>query len=103
MIRVSVLYPNGPDASFNIEYYASTHMKLVSDRVGSALVSAEVDNGLGSAVPGEPAPFIAAGHLLFNSLEEFQGAFGAHAEEIMADLPNFTNVQPTVQISELIE
>lgn len=103
MIRVSILYPNGPDANFNMEYYKTQHIKLVKDRVGSALVSAEVNNGLGSAVPGEPAPYIAAGHLLFNSLEDFQAAFGPHAEEIMGDIPNFTNVEPVVQISEIVE
>ena len=103
MIRVSVLYPNGPDAKFDIDYYANQHLKLVMDRVGSAIVSAEINTGLGSAIPGEPAPFIAVGHLLFNSLEEFQAAFGPHAEEIMGDIPNFTNTEPAVQISEIVE
>lgn len=102
MIRVSVLYPNGPDASFNIEYYRTQHLKLVKDRVGSALVSVEINSDLGSAVPGEPAPFIAAAHLLFNSVEDFQASFGPHAEEIMADMPNFTEIEPVVQISEIV-
>jgi hypothetical protein len=33
-------------------------------------------------------------------MESFEHSF-ANAEKIMADLPNFTNVQPQVQISEL--
>jgi hypothetical protein len=37
----------------------------------------------------------------FESMESFEHSFGANAEKIMADLPNFTNVQPQVQISEL--
>ena len=102
MIRVSVLYPNGPDAKFDMQYYSNEHAKLVTDRVGSAIVSAEIDSGLGSAAPGEPAPFIAAGHLTFNSLEEFQGAFGTHAEEIMGDVLNFTNIEPVIQTSEIV-
>ena len=103
MIRVSALYPNGPDAKFNMEYYANNHARLMRDRVGSAMISAEYNIGLGSGVPGEPAPYIAVGHAVFNSLEEFQAAFGPHAEELMADVPNFTNVEPVLQISEIVE
>jgi hypothetical protein len=36
----------------------------------------------------------------FESMESFEHLY-ANAEKIMADLPNFTNVQPQVQISEL--
>jgi uncharacterized protein (TIGR02118 family) len=41
------------------------------------------------------------GHLLFESLEAFQASFGPHAQAIMADIPNYTNTQPTIQISEV--
>ncbi|HBI79882.1 MAG TPA: EthD family reductase, partial [Marinobacter adhaerens] len=37
------------------------------------------------------------------SVADFQTAFGPHAKEILGDIPNFTNVQPTVQISDVIE
>jgi hypothetical protein len=35
-------------------------------------------------------------------LADFQGAFGPHAEEIMGDVPNFTNIEPMIQISEIV-
>jgi uncharacterized protein (TIGR02118 family) len=41
------------------------------------------------------------GHLLFQSVEEFQKAFGLHAQTIMSDVPNYTNTQPIIQISEV--
>jgi hypothetical protein len=34
-------------------------------------------------------------------VEQFQESFGAHAAEIVGDVPNFTNTQPTIQISEI--
>ena len=37
------------------------------------------------------------GHLYFDSVEAFQTAFGSHAGEIMGDIPNYSNVQPTIQ------
>ncbi|WP_250832127.1 EthD family reductase [Marinobacter sediminum] len=53
--------------------------------------------------PGEAPTYIAMGHLYFDSVNDFEAAFGPHAKEILGDIPNFTNVQPTVQVSEVIE
>jgi uncharacterized protein (TIGR02118 family) len=100
LIRVSVLYPSG--GKFDQDYYINNHMKLVADRIGAALVRFEVDQGVAGAAPGSPAPFMAVGHLYFNSLPEFAQAFGQHAGEIMADVPNFTDAQAQVQISEIV-
>ena len=60
-----------------------------------------VDTGLAGGAPGEAAAFIAMGHLTFESVDAFQQAFGPNAEEILADIPNLTNAQPQVQISEI--
>ena len=100
MIRVSVLYP--PSEKFDQDYYINTHMKMVADRVGDALVKFEVDKGLSGGAPGSPAPYAAVGHLYFNSVEEFAQAFGQHAGEIMGDVPNFTDAQGQIQISEIV-
>ena len=40
-------------------------------------------------------------HLRFDSVEAFQKAFGPHAAEITGDIPNYTNVQPIIQISDI--
>ena len=37
----------------------------------------------------------------FESLDAFQAAVGAHGEEIFGDVPNFTNITPVVQISDI--
>jgi uncharacterized protein (TIGR02118 family) len=34
-------------------------------------------------------------------VEAFQNAFGPHAKTIMGDMPNYTDTQPTMQISEV--
>jgi uncharacterized protein (TIGR02118 family) len=41
------------------------------------------------------------GHLYFDSVESFQKSFAPHAERIMGDLPNYTDSQPLIQISEV--
>ena len=102
MIRVSVLYPNSPGATFDMPYYVDSHMQtLVKGKLGTALKRMEIDHGLGGGMPGVPAPFIAACHMFFDSVEAFQTAFGPNADAILSDIPNYTNVQPTVQVSEV--
>jgi uncharacterized protein (TIGR02118 family) len=51
--------------------------------------------------PGSTPQSIAMGHLYFESLEVFQASFGPHTDEIVADVPNYTNIQPAVQLSEV--
>jgi uncharacterized protein (TIGR02118 family) len=41
------------------------------------------------------------GHLFFGSVQAFQASFEPYAAEITGDIPNYTNTQPTVQISEV--
>jgi uncharacterized protein (TIGR02118 family) len=101
MIRVSVFYPQG--GKFDEEYYVNSHLKMIAEKVGDAMLKAEMDKGVAGGAPGSPAPYAAIGHLYFNSIPEFMQAFGAHAGEIMADVPNYTDTRPEIQISEIVE
>jgi uncharacterized protein (TIGR02118 family) len=38
--------------------------------------------------------------LFFDSAEAFGAAFGPNADKILGDIPNFTNVEPSVQLDE---
>ncbi len=102
MTKVSVMYPNGENKTFNMDYYCNTHIPLVGKLLGDSLKDASVEKGLASAAPGSTAPFTCIGTMYFNSVEDFGNAFGPNAEEIMGDLPNFTNIEPVVQISEVM-
>jgi uncharacterized protein (TIGR02118 family) len=102
MIKVSVLYPSGNDKMFDMDYYCNTHAPLVAGLLGDALKGTTVEKGLAGAAPGSPAVYIAMGNMYFNSMEEYEKAFGANAEKIISDMPNFTNSQPIVQVSEVM-
>ncbi len=100
MIKVSVLYPNSTGATFDMAYYTSKHMAMVRQKVSTCKgISAE--KGVAGGAPGSAPTYIAAGHLLFDSVEAFQSGFNPHAAEILADIPNYTNTQPVIQISEI--
>ena len=102
MIKVSVMYANKPGARFDHAYYRDKHMPLVKARMGDACKFYTVDKGLAGGAPGEPAAYIAMCHLYCDSLERFQGGFGPHAEEILGDIPNYTDLAPIVQVSEVV-
>lgn len=101
MITVTVVYPNNEGSNFDKEYYNNTHIPLVIDRIGSALMGTMVEFGLGGGAPGSEAPYATIATMYFNTVEDFQTSFGPHADEIMGDIPNFTNVEPSIQISEI--
>ena len=103
MIRVSVLYPQKDGARFDHDYYARKHMPMVGERLKTfGLLRYEVDKGLAGGAPGAPAPFVAACHLYFNAVTDFQKGVAAHGKEIMADVPNYTNITAQFQISEVV-
>lgn len=101
MIKVTVLYPNASDARFDMKYYVTHHLPMVRDRCGPECRSIAAEGGLAGGDPGSQAPYIAIGHLTFDSLATFQKAFGPSAAEILADVPNYTNTKPIIQISEI--
>jgi uncharacterized protein (TIGR02118 family) len=101
MIKLSVMYPNNEGSTFDMAYYCNKHFPMLRQKLGAALKGVAVEQGLAGPLPGSPPPFLALGHLLFESVEAFQAAFEPHAQAIMADIPNYTNTQPTIQISEV--
>jgi len=102
MCKVSVSYPNGENKTFDMDYYCNTHLPLVSKLLGDSIKGSSVEKGLAGGAPGSPAPYAGVGILYFDSVEDFGNSFGPHAEEIMGDLPNFTNMEPIIQVSEVL-
>jgi len=102
MIKVSVMYPNTPGCKFDHAYYADTHMPMVKRKLGDACRSYTVDKGLAGGAPRAPAADVARGHIFSESVETFQAGFGPHAEAIMGDIPNYTDLTPVIQISDVV-
>ena len=101
MIKVSVLYPNNEGSKFDMSYYCNSHIPMVQEKLGKACKGVAVEQGVSGATPGSRPAFIAMGHLSFASVAEFQSAFAPHADVIMTDIPRYTDIQPTLQISDV--
>lgn len=102
MIKVSVMYPHAPGARFDHDYYRDTHMPLLKARMGDHCRYYTIDRGLAGGAPGSAPAFVAMCHVYCDSVDAFQAGFAPHAAEIMADVLNYTDLQPTLQISEVV-
>lgn len=104
MVRINILYPNTPGSRFDMSYYIQTHMpraiELLSAHPGYQGVS--VEQGVSGAAPGSAATYAALCHFQFSSGEAFMEAFIPNAPELQGDMPNYTDVQPQIQISTVL-
>lgn len=103
MVKVTILYPNGEGTTFDMDYYSQKHMPMVADLLSESIRAVKIDKGIAAGTPGEEMPFLAIGYLYFDSLEDYRRTFGPHAEQIVGDIPNYTNARPVVQISEVLQ
>ena len=101
MIRVSVMYPHAKGARFDVAYYAGKHMDMARKAFARhGLIDIRVDRGLVGPQPKSPPTYLCVGTLTFESMAGYKEAFREHGAALMADLPNFTDIQPLVQVSE---
>ena len=101
MFKVTVLYPAGEGKTFDWNYYSGKHVPMVKSLLGDSVKLISVDKGIAGRTAGSPAPYLAMFHMYFKSIAAYQNSFGPNAEKIRKDIPNYTNIQPVVQISEV--
>ena len=95
MMSVTILYPKSEGSTFDIDYYTSTHMPMFAEALGDACKGWGV-----SAINGDKY------HCLGWALVESADAFGAAMKEnggpVMADVANFTNIQPEMLMGDVV-
>ena len=101
MVKLSVMYPQQQGKQFNMEYYLSKHMPLVREKWRVLLQEAYVTRGLAGGAPGAPPVYHVMAHISFASMDDLNQALKAGGE-LFADIPNFTDLQPAVQIGEVV-
>jgi uncharacterized protein (TIGR02118 family) len=99
--KVSVLYPAGEGKTFDMKYYEEKHMPMVASYLGANLLSYEIIKGVSGRTAADQAPFMAIGSFHVKDIDAYHKAIAEHINEIVADFQNYTNVQPTVQISKI--
>ena len=102
MVKLSVMYPHKEGSKFDLDYYLTKHFDLVQTKFGGLMKDAYVTKGLGGGVHGEPPTYQIMAHISFESMDALNKAVTAHGAELFADVPNFTDITPVVQISEVV-
>ena len=101
MFKVAVLYPNGDDKTFDMDYYEKKHMPMVAGFLGKNLKFYEIEKGIAGRSPNEKPPFVAIGYFYINDVAEYNKAIAQNRDAVISDFKNYTNIQPVVQISEI--
>lgn len=106
---MTIVYPAGDDIKFDADYYRDHHLKLIMKLYGSSIRRFEL-----RTVPPMPAPaippapgappppkFSAAVNIWIANFDAFNANNAKHGPELVADVPHFTNAQPTIQFDEV--
>ncbi len=103
MIALTVLYPKTDTSRFDMDYYLNQHVPLTRARLTPVgAIGIDLEEGLVGGAPDSPPAYAVIGRIRFNTLEELQTALATHGPELIGDIPNFTDVQPELQISRII-
>ena len=103
MTKISILYPNRNGSRFDMNYYLNTHMPMSIERLSMAkgFRGVSVERGMSGTTPGSAPAYVAMCHFMFDSVEDFLAAFTPHAAVLQGDIPNYTDVEPTIQVNEI--
>ena len=93
---LTILYTNGPDVTFDYDYYRENHLTLIMDRYGDSIERFELLKPV--ITEGFPPPnYIAVVNIWIRDAEAFAAAGAEHGGEVGSDVPNFTNTGLVVQ------
>lgn len=104
MFNISSIYPANNDGSFDFDYYLNSHMPMSIDRLSGkkGFHGVSVERGIKIEEPNIESSFHAMCHYYFDSIENFIAAFTPHAEELQGDIKNYTDIEPIIQINQVI-
>lgn len=96
---VSILYPNKPHSRFDFDYYVNKHIPMTQKIFGKSNV--EIRKGI--FAPGDkPVEFICIAQIRIKSIDTFIDTMTNHGSALIADIPNYTDIAPVIQIDEVL-
>ncbi len=101
MIRISIMYPYRAGARFDHDYYEHQHIPLALRLLGDAVRSVTVERGLDPGPPWPAPTYLVVANFLCDSLEAYERAMGGHGRALQADVANFTDSPPVIQVGEV--
>lgn len=101
MLYITAVYPNDAGSRFDAGYYLTSHAERAEALLAPHGLQA-IRTTIGVAgLDGSPPPYWAVSEMHFNSRAAFDAAIAASGDALFADIPNYTNVTPILQVSAL--
>jgi uncharacterized protein (TIGR02118 family) len=99
MISFSVFYPYKEGANFDFDYYQNNHLGILKRYFGDTckgitVLKGNVDNK-------EEPDFMCVCNISFDSEKQFLEIMEKAEPELLADIKNYTNIEPYTQIFEI--
>ena len=106
---MTILYPAGDGIKFDPDYYRDHHLKLIMSLYGSSIKRFELRTVPPMPAPATPPPagappppkYSAAVNIWIADFAAFNADNAKHGPALVADVPHFTNSQPTIQFDEV--
>lgn len=106
---MTILYPAGDGIKFDPDYYRDHHLKLIMSLYGSSIKRFELRTVPPQPAPATPPPagtppppkFSAAVNIWIADFAAFNADNAKNGPQLVADVPHFTNSQPTIQFDEV--
>ncbi|UGU17860.1 EthD family reductase [Sinomicrobium kalidii] len=99
--KVAILYPNGANKTFDMDYYEKKHMPMMAGLLGDNLKFYEIDKGIAGRTDGDKVSFVTMGYFYINNVDEYNKVIARNIDTIRNDIPKYTNIQPIIQINEI--
>lgn len=95
------MYPDS--GRFDMDYYLNIHMPRSIELLGAGkgYRGVSVERGVSGASPGSVPTYVAMCHITFDSADDFIAVFMPNAAVLQGDMPNYTDIEPVIQFSEV--
>jgi uncharacterized protein (TIGR02118 family) len=100
MIRATFSYLSAPSARFDFDYYVGRHVPLARRLLEPVRI--EVDRCVSAEERGSAPRSVCVAHLYFATLEDYYGGLETHGDELGRDVPNYTNAELEILVSEIL-
>ncbi|HVW24736.1 MAG TPA: EthD family reductase [Polyangiaceae bacterium] len=100
MIRATFSYLSAPSAHFDFDYYVDRHVPLARRLLEPVRI--EVDRCVSAEERGSAPRAVCVAHLYFATLDDYYRGLETHGDALGRDVPNYTNAELEVLVSEIL-
>jgi uncharacterized protein (TIGR02118 family) len=98
---MTILYPAGDGVTFDADYYRDRHLATIMHLYGKSISRFELRTVTPAGSSAAPVPYLAAVNIWIANLRAFEAGNAKHGKTLLADVPHFTNAQPSIQYDKI--